>query len=177
MMMAAARNHNPDLIPGAPWWANLIIKLGAFGILAGLLYQNNLQTDRTATTLLSSNLRALDRLPAIAEKMTFVAENTKNESSSNAIFMREHTATAVVARQKTDTKLMVIDEKLTTILEELVSIRLDQERAYQLFAETLKQLVDASPKMQPKKPASPPKEPPKNSTPFPMGSTGDGLNG
>lgn len=125
--------QNPDLIPNAPWWANAAIKLGAFGIIAGLCAAMVWQNRETSTTLLASNLNSVDRLPAIAEKIAGIAEGMKNDSTANATFMREHTASAVKARTEMDLKLAAIDASL-------VAIKAEQQKTYQLFVEVLQRL-------------------------------------
>jgi len=131
---------NPDLIPNAPWWANLLLKLGAFGIIAGLCAVMVFQNRETSTTLLASNLNSVDKLPAIAEKMAGIAQSVKADAENNAAFMREHTATAVKARSEMDLKLAAIDARLATVMQELVSIRSEQQKTYQLFVDALQRI-------------------------------------
>lgn len=131
---------NPDLIPGAPWWFNGLLKLGAFGIIAGLCAMMVFQNRETSTTLLASNLNSVDKLPVIAERMAGIAEKIQTDAANNAAFMREHTATAVAARREMDLKLAAIDARLATVMQELVSIRSEQQKTYQLFVDALQRI-------------------------------------
>jgi hypothetical protein len=137
---------NPDLIPGAPWWINAMVKFGAFGIIAALCAMMVYQNRETSATLLASNLASVDRLPIIAEKISGIAERIETDSSSNAAFMREHTATAVKARTDIDLKLTAIDLKLTVVQQEIASLRSEQQQTAQAIIATLQKLSGESKK-------------------------------
>lgn len=131
------RSSNSDLIPGAPWWINAAIKLGAFGILAGLCAAMVWQNRETSVALVASNLKSVDTLPGIAAEI-------RDDNRANAAFMREHTATAIAARREMDLKLAAIDTRLATVMQELASIRQEQQKTYQLFVEAVERMVGRS---------------------------------
>lgn len=118
---------NPDLIPGAPWWANALIKLGAFGVLAGLLALNGYQNSQTSTALVASNSRAVDTLPLIAAEI-------RDDNRRSAEFMRTHTANAVLSRDQMNVRLAAIEK-------ELVSIRADQQATSGALLEAINRLI------------------------------------
>lgn len=97
--------RNSDLIPGAPWWTNAVIKFGSFGILAFLLWQNNEGQRETAKVLVASNVKTADTLPGIAAEI-------RDDNRKTAEFMRTYTAAAQMAREKTETRLANIEKEI-----------------------------------------------------------------
>lgn len=132
---------NPDLIPGAPWWANFAIKFGAFGVLAFLLWQNNQQTSETALTLVNASTGTVNRMPEIASQMTAVATEIRNDNKQNAEYMRTHTSVATASRKEMDLKLAAIDIGLASVKQELASLRVEQQKTYQLFLQAVERII------------------------------------
>ena len=107
---------NPDLIPGAPWWANALLRFGAFGVLAGLLIVMVLQNGKEGS------------LPTIAPEIRDDNRRRAEADAKTADFMKQYTADAKAQREATNNRLASIEK-------ELVVIRAEEERQRSVISE------------------------------------------